>query len=241
MYGLLDGRLHVVGGRNFNLGFTLVTHEAYNPTTDTWTTYAALPTGRSGADPATLNAPMHVKGAEGNATPNGTFEQHESYNPATNSWTTLAPMLTPRHGLAAGTIGNKIYTASGGPRGGAFFSNTLEMFEFTTACGPRPRVVLQTSRVGPGRLQGQITATTNAGLPPNRLVRIDVTRIDNASVDIRSSVGQQQPFSLNLPDRPASIVAVVRRLAAGAFTARFTVHDDCGSWPTFIGGGPGVP
>jgi hypothetical protein len=43
-----------------------------------------------------------------------------------------------------------------------------------------------------------------------------------------------------LPGQPASTTLTVRRVTAGqAATVELTVTDGCGSWPTFVGGGPG--
>jgi hypothetical protein len=41
------------------------------------------------------------------------------------------------------------------------------------------------------------------------------------------------------PANSSTVIFSVRRAAAGqATTVRFTVTDQCGSWPTFVGGGP---
>jgi hypothetical protein len=37
-----------------------------------------------------------------------------------------------------------------------------------------------------------------------------------------------------------SVQVVVTRVAAGAFTARLSITDGCGAWPTLVGGGTGV-
>jgi hypothetical protein len=46
-------------------------------------------------------------------------------------------------------------------------------------------------------------------------------------------------FTLPLPDRPASTTFWVRRATDGRATSLpLVVVDDCGTWPTFVGGGP---
>jgi N-acetylneuraminic acid mutarotase len=238
MYGILGGLLHVVGGRSVTAGALMTVHEAYDPTTNMWAGRPPLPTGRSGGVAAVFNGRLHVLGGEGGP---ATFEEHEAYNPTTNSWATLAPMPTARHGLGAGVMGDQLYVASGGPMPGGTFSNLLEVFTVDPTCEPRPRVDLQTSPTGSGRLQSSISVTTTAGKPNNRLVRLEVTRLDNAEVDVRTLTDQRQPFSLDLPDRPASITLTTQRLGAGPFTVRLAIHDDCGEWRTFVGGGAAVP
>jgi hypothetical protein len=47
------------------------------------------------------------------------------------------------------------------------------------------------------------------------------------------------PQSVGLPGRPASIALTVHRVTAGqAATVELIVTDGCGTWPTFVGGGP---
>ena len=162
---------------------------------------------------------------------------HEAYDPQANRWTTLAPLPTARHGLAVATIGDRLFAASGGPSAGATYSNVLEAFSMALSCSPRPRVSVQTVRVAAGHLSGQIGTATNPGTPPNRLVRLQFNSIVNARVDVRSLVDQRLPFELALPDRPAAIELVVRRLNPGPYTVQVVAHDDCGGWPTIIGGG----
>jgi hypothetical protein len=61
----------------------------------------------------------------------GTFPQNEEYDPVTDTWRSLTPMLTSRHGAVAGTIGDVVYVAGGGPVGGSSFTSTLEAFSFS--------------------------------------------------------------------------------------------------------------
>ena len=104
--------LYAIGGRlNHNFGLNLDFNEEYDPTTDTWSMKAPLPTTRSGIAAAVLDGHIYVFGGEGQR---GTFDETESYNPATDSWEQLAPMPTARHGLGAATIGRTIYVVAGG-------------------------------------------------------------------------------------------------------------------------------
>ena len=194
-----------------------------------------------GGAATTYQGRLHVIGGEAGPPPLGTWTTHEAYNPATNTWESLAPMPTARHGLGVGTIGNLLFAATGGPGAGATYGDVLEAFELPAPCSPRPRVTVQTSRVGSGRLLSQIAASPTGAVPNNHLVRLDVTRLDNAAVDVRTFVDHRQPFSLGLPDRPTTIAVTVQRLTPGQFSARVTAFDDCGAWPTFIGGGNNVP
>ena len=47
------------------------------------------------------------------------------------------------------------------------------------------------------------------------------------------------PLTLgSYPPGTTQVSFILRRTTAGALLARFTVADDCGTWPTFVGAGP---
>jgi N-acetylneuraminic acid mutarotase len=96
----------------------------YDPLSDTWSTAAPLPTGRSGIGAAALNGRIHVLGGEASRT----FEQNEAYEPATDTWTSFAPLPTARHGLGVVAIGDALYVLAGGPRPGDSRSSVVEIF-----------------------------------------------------------------------------------------------------------------
>ena len=101
-------------------------------------------------------------------------------------------------------------------------------------CAPRPPVRLLTRAIGGGRLGVTITATgTGNGL---REIRVGAAR--NATVEIAGSTGIAN-FAVPLPGAPASIQGTVTRTRAGeAVQIPLVVVDQCGEWPTFVGGGP---
>lgn len=130
-----NGSLYIFGGRTRNAdgtteNGTLNTVEMFDPTTNTWSAKAPMPTGRRTFVVGTLNGRAQVMGGEITAS-GGAFAQNEEYNPITDSWRTLAPMNTPRHGGAFATIGNVLYTAGGGITGGTSFSDIVESFSLT--------------------------------------------------------------------------------------------------------------
>lgn len=102
-------------------------------------------------------------------------------------------------------------------------------------CSPtRPTVSVTTSPDGSGRLR--VTVSVSGG---TRIERIDFGVADNALIDIGSVVGSRGSISPTIG--AASTGFTVRRQDSGrATTVPFTVRDDCGSWPTFAGGGPGA-
>jgi N-acetylneuraminic acid mutarotase len=122
------GKFYTFAGRqllptqNRELTYT----EEYDPVLNTWTTKAAVPTGRSGCHCVVYNNKAFVFGGEGGGN-TAVFDNVESYNPVTNSWTCWNPMPHPRHGMALVlnmTHGSLIYSMLGGYGPGTTLSPT---------------------------------------------------------------------------------------------------------------------
>jgi hypothetical protein len=107
---------------------------------------------------------------------------------------------------------------------------------------PIPNVGVQVTPGG-GTLQTTITAR-DAGCAQgnNQLFSLQFTRLANATVDVATSpvtTVSAAPTTATLSGHPPSIQLTVRRPASGqAATVELTVTDGCGTWPTFVGGGP---
>lgn len=128
---VIDDLLYVFGGRTRNAdGSTangsLITMEIYDPSSDSWSFGAPMPTGRRTMSVGTLNDRIQVIGGE--AQGGVAFDVHEEYNPATGEWRTLPSIPTSRHGAAIATIDDVIYVAGGGPVGGSAFTDATEAF-----------------------------------------------------------------------------------------------------------------
>jgi len=116
-------------------------------------------------------------------------------------------------------------------------------FAVTLTCAtPRPKVNLQTSLTGDGRLA--VIVTAGAPETGNRLTRLQFgtdsrTPNTNALIDL-PGIGNDRtaPTSATLPGGPASYTFYVRRQAANVpLTLPLTVTDYCGTWQTVVGGG----
>ena len=115
----VDGMIYAIGGSE-KIGGTLTTTlskvEMYNPSTDIWSTKAAMPTAR------VLFAAVEVDGmiysiggvvfTGGVVT--GILPTVEMYNPAVNGWSVKAFMPTPNADFAAVEVDGMIYVIGGG-------------------------------------------------------------------------------------------------------------------------------
>ncbi|PWE16628.1 galactose oxidase [Marinicauda salina] len=116
---VLNGRLHVVGGRTVSGGNTPV-HEAYDPETDRWETLAPLPApeagprGSGGLAMAELGGRLYAFGGEWfDSTGGGVYDQVWAYDPQADAWSEAGRMPTPRHGLGAVTLDGAIHVIAG--------------------------------------------------------------------------------------------------------------------------------
>lgn len=132
---VLDGKLHVIGGRTVNGGNTPV-HEVYDPATDRWETAAPLPApaagprGAGGLAAAVVNTALFAFGGEWfDNSGGGVYSQVWAYDAGADSWSEAGAMPTPRHGLGAVTRDNAVWTIAGAARaGGNETSAAVEVF-----------------------------------------------------------------------------------------------------------------
>jgi N-acetylneuraminic acid mutarotase len=123
---VVNGLVHVIGGRVDNFHTNSNLHHTYEGKTDRWTFRNPLPTARSGHGAVLYRDRIFIMGGEGT---NRVFGQNEAFDPKTDRWESYAPMLTPRHGMGAVAIGDSIYVAGGGPiMGGSIQSALNEAF-----------------------------------------------------------------------------------------------------------------
>jgi N-acetylneuraminic acid mutarotase len=135
MTTVLNDKLYVFGGFRNPANEHEETNEAgwqpinsswaYDPTTETWTPLAPMPTPRGAGGAVALNGKIYVIGGvqadvRDNPTaplspgsPQRVLGTVEEYDPATNQWSTRASMPTPRNHLFAEAVGGKVYAIGG--------------------------------------------------------------------------------------------------------------------------------
>jgi N-acetylneuraminic acid mutarotase len=127
--GVVNGILYAVGGAITHPGvggypgYTefLSTVEAYNPTTNSWSSRAPLPTLRSGVAVGVVDGILYAVGGTSSATGRTEWNQYplflntvDAYDPVRNSWTAKAPLPTRRfYGYAVGVAKGTLYVVGG--------------------------------------------------------------------------------------------------------------------------------
>jgi hypothetical protein len=99
----VNGTLYALGGSQ-GYGRFPTAVEAYDPTSDTWTTRAPMPAGRNGVGGvAVVNGILYAVGGQ----------TVDAYDPATDTWTTKAPMPTPRSSFGVAAVNGILYAVGG--------------------------------------------------------------------------------------------------------------------------------
>ncbi len=111
---VVDGKIYVIGGltseTSFLNGKGLATVEEYDPTTDTWTRKADIPTARgylAKLSPV-VDGKIYIIGGA-----NPAIARVDVYNPISDMWSRGADMPTPRELLATVAWDGKIYAFGG--------------------------------------------------------------------------------------------------------------------------------
>ena len=108
------------------------------------------------------------------------------------------------------------------------------------SCSPRPSVGVSVAPIGGGRLQVTLNAGRTASVPNNRLFQLHFSNGNNLLIDVPGGpTNASGTFDVNLSSVTGTTFTI-RRANPGVTSGitALTVTDGCGSWPTFVGGGP---
>jgi len=107
-----------------------------------------------------------------------------------------------------------------------------------TSCTPRPPVRVTAVGDGARRLTATLTADTSGQASGNGIHQLRIGQVTNAMVDVGELTNVAAGTTVDLPTHPSQVTLVVWRQATGQPTqVPIVVVDDCGEWPTFVGGG----
>jgi hypothetical protein len=174
------------------------------------------------------------------ATPTGTATATATASPTSTGTaiptTTGTPTRTATSTATPTGTATATRTATGTPT--ATGTATRTATQVPASCAPRPPVGIAAVPNGDGRLRVTVSATTNPGTPTNQLSSLHFAAGTNAEV-YAELFAQSVPFTVNYPPETMQATFYVARLTAGqTSTVSVEVLDRCGSWPTFVGGGP---
>ena len=111
--GVVNGLLYVIGGAiGSSAAVPVGTVEAYDPTTNTWSTKAPMPTPRHMVGVAVVGNILYAIGGHG-ADSGNLVTTVEAYDPISNTWSTKAGMPTPRAHFGATEADGTIYAIGG--------------------------------------------------------------------------------------------------------------------------------
>jgi N-acetylneuraminic acid mutarotase len=129
---VLNSKIHLFGGRVFDVVDNLDRHDVFDPRTGRWSIAAPLPLPRSAGASAVLDGRIIYAGGECKPgsrpfTPN-TFDTVTAYDSTTNQWQILTPLPSGRHGFGGATIAKVSYFAAGaGLCGGGALTELLAL------------------------------------------------------------------------------------------------------------------
>ncbi|XP_069941276.1 kelch-like protein 5 isoform X2 [Cherax quadricarinatus] len=156
---VLDGKLHVVGGRD---GLkTLNTAEAYDPSTNTWSQLPPMSTHRHGLGVGVLEGPLYAVGGHDGWSYLNTVER---WDPQARQWSYVAPMASSRSTVGVAVLNGRLYAVGG--RDGSSCLRTVECYDphtnKWTPCAPMAR---RRGGVGVGVVNGFLYAVGGHDAP----------------------------------------------------------------------------
>ncbi len=211
------GIMHIIGGNgpNENGVTAIASHLAYNPTTDTWTTLAPLPSvvnqagGTLGAD-----GNIYVVGGKDNYINNNPnfFSSVYVYNPVANTWSGGDDLPIQLSETKALTLGSFIYTVGGA--NGAMQAVTYRLavapvLATATVTTATPSNLLETSAT----LGGNVTADGGASVTERGVV-YSATNATPTTADTKAANGSGTgSFSATIAGLTAGTSYTVRAYA----------------------------
>ena len=114
---VLNGKVHLFGGRTAGFTDLVDRHDVYDPRTDTWAAARPLPRPRSDGASAVIDELIVYAGGEckpgGTPGSANTFDDVTAYDAKTDRWTALVPLPQACHGISAATVKGVAYFMGG--------------------------------------------------------------------------------------------------------------------------------
>jgi N-acetylneuraminic acid mutarotase len=154
---VLNNKLYYVGGKNSG-GNVTTTNQAYDPISDTWTAYTALPQQRWAGATSELNGEIYFFGGTniGNSTV-ANFTNNYIYNTFSNTWSNGLSMPRKRALQVAANVNGKIYLIGGVDSTGII----LNLNEEYSVCSNNLTLTPQTTSLTTGNTATFTAATSD--------------------------------------------------------------------------------
>jgi hypothetical protein len=166
---VIDGKIYAIGGAQTVVGGgsfisyspPLSVVEVYDPTADTWTRKADMPTPRCCHAASVVNEEIYlIGGGEGYSS---VLQVVEKYNPVTGTWSVVVDNLTLRNYLSASAVNGIVYAVGG------FVSPRSTVEAYDTGVGIRVTIVSPQEGSITG---GEPIAMSGTNFPPDAIVTI---------------------------------------------------------------------
>jgi N-acetylneuraminic acid mutarotase len=137
----VNGIVYAIGGASYSVLAKVEAYDSdgyergwryldvYDPTTNSWTTKAPMPTPRFAGAGGVLNGRLYVAGGRTGESGYESVPTLEAYYPATDTWSTRRNMKTARWSTAAAVVNRVLYVL-----GGARTSVAVTTNEAYTCC-----------------------------------------------------------------------------------------------------------
>jgi len=136
---VVDGKIYAMGGEqsekikrytgHVNKIKVLPTVEMYDPTTDTWTQKADMPTPRSYLSTSVMDGKIYAMGGLLYTNEQPRLETVEVYNPSTDTWAKVRDMNHARSCAAIGVVNGEIYAMGGRGLPPTPYLSSVEVFK----------------------------------------------------------------------------------------------------------------
>jgi N-acetylneuraminic acid mutarotase len=174
--GAANGLVFAIGGLN-SAGSAISSVMGYNPSTNSWSSKAALPASRStGNGAATINGTIYVAG--GQDAGGGLTRTLFAYNASTNNWTTRANMPVASGCGGSAVIGGKLYVFGGctsTSTGGQTAAKLLQRYDpSTNSWAPLPSAPAMHFQPAVGAISGKLYVAGGNNGSGTAVGRLDV-------------------------------------------------------------------
>lgn len=176
----MNGKLYVIGGKNYSSSTTYANTYVYTPSTDSWAAAPDMPVTRFGGPAVALNHKIYYLGGSTSVlTP--TFNTNYCFDSATQTWSASLPLISQRSSAAAVAYGGSIYLFGG-------TDYTSSVIPWTHKFTPATPSTASVSNVASSK--NSLNIYPNPSLNKNVSVLVNAANDEVVTLYVYNSVGQ---------------------------------------------------